>query len=428
MRHWRAAHKSVCEDATLPRQASANAVQLARSIASPALRNHNEFLSENPDIDYRIILPTGNKDCGVVFPHPMGKLMFKMLREKAPEPPYVHRMYGMLVDSRPQYKTIIRNQLKDEYGIDLLSEEAKQFESKAIFGSDHKSGKERNESSAANEHGDAYYASNDETHDGAWVCMGLNGMMVNLDNLDEFILDQEEEWDRDKEQRPELRRDNEFVELDLHTFEELVGPSLRERGLTVASGITRRLAQDDCVLPPFRITRVREEDMHELIATKHRGNKHFAAGLYEKAFETEDALCCVVEYQFFVAPASQVEEVVIILSNQVECQLRLHDYRNAAQIATDALILDADHEKTRIRRAKAELALYRKEKKYLLHLVQAKHDLEEVLVSPFSSKNGHESAKMLLEEINELIENERQMFEEESPDGNFDLGVNSKCW
>ena len=422
--HWRAAHKNVCEDATLPRQASANAVQLARSITSPALRNHNEFLSANPDIDYRIVLPTGNQDCGVIFPDPMGKIMFKLWREKAPEPPYVHRMYGMLVHTRPQYKKIIRQQLKDEYGIDPLSEEAK-------LGF-HMSGKGRDESSAAGEHDDAYYASIDGTHDGLWVCMGLNGMMVNLDNLDEFMLEQEEEWDHDKAERPELRREDEFVELDLHTFEEVVGPSLRDRGLTVASGITRRLIEDDCVLPPLRITRVRERDMSELIATKQRGNEQFAAGLFENAFETyEDALCCVVEYQFYIAPASQVEEVVKILSNQVECQLRLHEYKTAAQIATDALILDSDHEKTRIRRAKAELALYRNEKEILPYLVQAKHDLEEVLDSPFSSKNGCEAAQILLEETNELIENERKKFEEESPDGNFDLGVRvikSKCW
>lgn len=123
---WRARHKKVCKKAARATVASESAIQAARSVASPALRNQDDFLQSNPNIDYRIVLPTGSQDVGVVFAHPMGKLMFRMWRQSAPKPPFVHRMYGMLVENHPDKKQLIRRQLMDEYGVDPISDEAKQ--------------------------------------------------------------------------------------------------------------------------------------------------------------------------------------------------------------------------------------------------------------------------------------------------------------
>eukprot|EP00956_Cyclotella_meneghiniana_P006850 scaffold9209_cov22-Cyclotella_meneghiniana.AAC.2 len=94
-------------------------------------------------------------------------------------------------------------------------------------------------------------------------------------------------------------------------------------------------------------------------------NQKFMTGMFKEAFDSyKKALDCVAIYDFYVAPL------------------------NAARVATNALILDSDHEKSRIRRAKAELELYRIDPGSLIYLVQAKHDLEEVLNSYDSSNIG----------------------------------------
>eukprot|EP00956_Cyclotella_meneghiniana_P004247 scaffold5201_cov42-Cyclotella_meneghiniana.AAC.1 len=143
---------------------------------------------------------------------------------------------------------------------------------------------------------------------------------------------------------------------------------MRERGLTVARGVTRRMCEENQLLPPmFRITRVSKADMSELLAIKESGNRR-------RLIHTKKALDCVAIYDFYVAPLNQTDEVVKILSNQAECQLRLCQYKDAARVATDALILDSDHEKSRIRRAKAELELYRIDPGSLMYLVLAKRD------------------------------------------------------
>ena len=117
----------------------------------------------------------------------------------------------------------------------------------------------------------------------------------------------------------------------------------------------------DNLCPPIvRITRVSEKEMSEMMQTKRKGNDLFVAGKFEEAYETyQDALTCVCNHMFYIAPTDQVAEVVNILSNQAECSLRLHNYDDAAITATDALVLNSDHDKSRIRRAKAELSLYK---------------------------------------------------------------------
>lgn len=144
---------------------------------------------------------------------------------------------------------------------------------------------------------DAYYASIDENHDGMWSYAGLNGMMMMLSDVDQFMMDQDDQWKFDKGERPELKREDEFVKLNLETFEEFVGPSMRERGLTVAHGVTRRMCEENGLLPPlFRITRVSEEEMSELLATKQSGNQQFMAGMYKEAFDSYENAWIVCSY------------------------------------------------------------------------------------------------------------------------------------
>merc|ERR1712087_232970 len=139
----------------------------------------------------------------------------------------------------------------------------------------------------------------------------------------------------------------------------MVAHSLRNRSLHLASGVIRRIVSDKIHPPIVHITRLAQLDMLELIAKKKEANQLFAAKKFKEALDKyDDALDVVICEHLYVAPTNQVKEVVNVLSNQAECYLRLNDYDQAGETATNALVIDSDHEKTRIRRAKAEIALY----------------------------------------------------------------------
>lgn len=131
--------------------------------------------------------------------------------------------------------------------------------------------------------------------------------------------------------------------------------SLFDRNLHLADGVLRRHFEET---PPssIQIECLEELEMKEMLEIKQRGNEMFEKGEYEGAIELyEQALfevCCM-----FVGPKDQVEQIVAILSNQAECQLSLHLYRDAGETATNALIYMGYHDKYRIRRAKAGLAI-----------------------------------------------------------------------
>ena len=98
---------------------------------NPALDRQNKFLTENPTFDYRIVLPTGDQDFGVCLDNPMGKVTFRLFRSKAGEGSAnaVFRMYDFLIARNADLKGVIRRQLHAEYGVDPLSDEAKNGES-----------------------------------------------------------------------------------------------------------------------------------------------------------------------------------------------------------------------------------------------------------------------------------------------------------
>lgn len=92
-------------------------------------------------------------------------------------------------------------------------------------------------------------------------------------------------------------------------------------------------------------------------------------------------------------------------------------------------MFDADHEKSRIRRAKAELALF--ESKKSMYLAQACHDLESLLESPDISGIAIESAQALLDNANGFMEREKEKMVEENHNADFDFMIRclkSKCW
>ena len=86
-------------------------------------------------------------------------------------------------------------------------------------------------------------------------------------------------------------------------------------------------------------------------------------------------------------------------------------------------MLDRTHEKSRIRRAKAEIFLYEKEKKSLPVLAQASYDLRIVLNDSNVSSLAQDAVKTLLEKVNEYLRDEKVKFQELDPQGDFESRV-----
>jgi len=277
---------------------------------------------------------------------------------------------------------------------------------------------------------DKYYASIDEAHDGMWSYAGLNGMMVCFD-MEDFLSSQHEEWLEDLERHPELKREDQFFKLEKDSMNELAA-KLREKDLHLASGVIRRVVQDNPFPPCLKVTRLENYEMSDLITKKQEGNTFFLQKKYKEAVEKYDeALFEIHHMHLFILPVAQMTEIVNVLSNKAECHLRLKEYNDAAMAATDALIIDDTHAKTRIRRAKAEIALYKKARKGLAYLAQADRDIREV-VTNFLSKSDIEAVQNLhRDEISFYLDQERRKTVKENPNTNFDFTLRvlqSKCW
>ena len=97
--------------------------------------------------------------------------------------------------------------------------------------------------------------------------------------------------------------------------------------------------------------------------------------------------------------------------------------QDAGKLATDALLLDNGHEKSRMRRVKANIA-------GTSYLVQAQVDLEEIL-NKTGTAAGVKEAKDYLNQLKELLENEKKTYRQNTPDGDWELFVDrmrAPCW
>ena len=274
---------------------------------------------------------------------------------------------------------------------------------------------------------DRKMAQDDGCWDGMWLADGLYGMMISLDSND-FCDDETEEFlDDQKEFGLQTQEQDEFLTFPLYGDEEawaqLQTKVLDPRNLHIADGVIRRLCENNCP-PRIRIRKLESEDMEELMKHKKLGNEAFSKKEYEKAIECYDEALLTIS-NLFVAPKEQVNEVVNVLSNQAECYLRLKQYQDAGAAATDALMFNCSHEKSRLRRAKAEMAIAG-----VYYLVQAKVDLESILEEK-GSKAGLKQAKEYLEELEELLEMEKKKYEKKKPDSDWNLYIQilrAKCW
>jgi len=281
-------------------------------------------------------------------------------------------------------------------------------------------------------------AQDDRCWDGNWMADGYDGMFVFLTQDDfcdseweEFLEEQEEEKNCSKKMCDEFLIVPSSEEDWANTYQETLQP----RNLQIASGVIHIWTQD-CCPSRIRICQLDDEEMAVLLEQKILGNKAFSDNDYKKALEYyEEALMALCVHAPYVAPVNQMNEIIKILSNQAECYLQLKQYGDAGRMATYALLIDSDHVKSRLRRAKAELAIAKAP-----YLIQAQVDLHNIIfaqdeegrLSSFENNNsGTEQAKACLTEVEDLLIEERKKHEEKNPNTDWDLFVRmmkSKCW
>ena len=271
-------------------------------------------------------------------------------------------------------------------------------------------------------------AQDDRCWDGNWMTSGLNLMFVGLTS-DDFCQNQMTEFLDEKEDGGGvLQEEHEFLTLPLDGDEDAWAKMhiriLRPRQLHLAGGAIRSFTDGTCP-PRIRIRKLNSKEMEELLEHKKLGNQAFSSKEFETAIEHYDDALIVVPLEMFVAPVEQINTIVSVLSNKAECELRLKRYEDAGCTATDALMFDNNHEKSRLRRAKAELAIAG-----LPHLVQAQVDLQEIVENLYS-KAGVKEAKELLNQLDEILDMEKKCKLNQNPDFDYDFYVRmlkSRCW
>mmetsp|Transcript_57237 Transcript_57237/g.66097 ORF Transcript_57237/g.66097 Transcript_57237/m.66097 type:complete len:514 (+) Transcript_57237:332-1873(+) len=129
VKHW-AIHKKVCKPKNIKTKKVDAAIETARQARKPALIELERILQQQPDMDYSIVFPGSTQTQPFSIADPKRKKMFRSLRQIAPTTSYaVHLMHKMLVNQILPYhlqnSSIIRTQLIAEYGVDPLSDTAK---------------------------------------------------------------------------------------------------------------------------------------------------------------------------------------------------------------------------------------------------------------------------------------------------------------
>lgn len=297
----------------------------------------------------------------------------------------------------------------------------------------------------------AYFSSIFQAYDGNWPVDGrpdLTGVGLRVVSPEDEVNDKEHlgggenrDDSHDNEEDRDDRNDPEggFFYLEdyfpLQEKHEDMSQLLECRGLAIASILLRRMGAD--IAPPYvRIRWLREWERKKILECKKKANEARLFRKYEKAIQLYEGALAYFPARMFVAPVPDRDEMVNILSSQAECYLQLEDYENAGQLATYALLFDGQHVKSRVRRAKAELALARIDEELSAeYLVQAKIDLETILVdspSSHSSKYLEDSPEKLLREVVlPLLDRERIIYYDGYPGGNWELHVKvleARCW
>jgi tetratricopeptide (TPR) repeat protein len=150
-------------------------------------------------------------------------------------------------------------------------------------------------------------------------------------------------------------------------------------------------------IPPDATAKLEDSEYSRAMELKGSGNAAFGKGEYDRALGLYREGLGVFGARSGGAGA-QREERVKIGSNAAECCLKLEQWEGAALFAADALRDDSTHAKSRLRRAKAALALGRRK--------AARADLELLMKEGDDAAKG--TAAALLRPIREEMKIERE--------------------
>lgn len=281
-------------------------------------------------------------------------------------------------------------------------------------------------------------------YDGSWLATGVHGMMLPLQNrqtMEAFVESEQAEFEQEiieSNSTNTLRKedaDRLFVHLEEGVGDDpevwgcLLDRVIRPRQLHLADGLVRRAAEGLCP-SKIRIRNATEAQWKLIVNFKGQGNQAFGQKDFAKAIDFYHQAIELFPKSMLVAPKVQVEQLVTILSNMAECHLRLKQYLKAGHRATEALVLDNAHEKSRIRRAKASLAIVYDNDESPSYLVQAQQDFQEVLENDPTS-DGRKTAKSFLEDLKEVLQMEKKTFAKKHPEADWEdyvQAVQSNCW
>ena len=98
----------------------------------------------------------------------------------------------------------------------------------------------------------------------------------------------------------------------------------------MASGVNRRFVEETTP-SRIRIQKFLEElEMKPLLEHKKQGNEMFGKKQYQDAIDLYDKALMIIP-EMYVGPYDQAEQIVAILSNKAECELRLELYHDAGR-------------------------------------------------------------------------------------------------
>ena len=343
---------------------------------------------------------------------------------------------------------------------------------------------------------DENYSRNQSCQQKSEEIVDVDGVENNNENENNYNQKNKKHYDDEYDDTNYIYIENSMVgdtDTALERMMVTVQESLSTRKLHLADGCLRRIVEQRGGCPsklPIVILND-ETTMQQMRHYKKKGNQHFAHCEYQQAIDCyDDALgiaCCRTPVQqqhinndnnnhknttttttahtvptsypyqhhpepyrhLFVGRIDQISELVTILSNKSECLLRKYQYEEAIKVATDALIFQSDHLKSRIRRAKGlfQLGKYDRFESVsrgtnsnanpassscggdggggrmmaigtgITYLIQAQYDLEEVLAiseleleSSFTeiTQAGPKTAQTILAQVNRLLLNAKK--------------------
>lgn len=177
----------------------------------------------------------------------------------------------------------------------------------------------------------------------------------------------------------------------------------RDHGLEVPVRAKGELLPGHKPIPEPPRKPMKQQTFQQATALKEKGNSEFACKRYERACDYYDHALTLFPLVPSRLPKEQKAEMAKIHSNKAECFIRLSKYLHAISEATEALVLDKTHSKSRLRRAKATWRNIGRDL-YGVNPIAAGQAIEDLDIVIRQDGEGVEDANKLKAEIEATLE------------------------